>query len=303
MTNSTSRRRRACWRRVAAVTGPADRQAPPGTDVAWPGRRRGHRPAGRGRRSGRLERAAPGGSGTGAHVAASAHWDTVSGTDRATLTSIRVRYAPRPGDRREGAGPGGPGRDRLPVPGHRLVRAPSIVGGWTATYHDSSVLVPGGYVHPGGQRAQLPDHVGREGADQRPGPVRRRHARGSRVAPRSRNIPDTSARKVLVSVPVRGSAGYGRGSGWPPGLAEPDHGRRESPGDGPSPVRNGYARGSEAGSPGWPTVWRVCLGVRRVAPGPPKRGRSGRRPAETGVAGMGCWSREWDSCRLRCTVT
>jgi hypothetical protein len=86
----------------------------------------------------------PAASGAGSHVAASAHWDTTSGTDPATLTSIRVMYAPRFfGTAVKVQVHGVPvGTDcQLQITdssGHR-----SIVGGWTATYHDVSYWYPG----------------------------------------------------------------------------------------------------------------------------------------------------------------
>jgi hypothetical protein len=86
----------------------------------------------------------PAASGSGTHVAAPAHWDSASGTDRATLTSIRVRYAPRSwGTAMNVQVRGVPaGTDcQFQVTdssGHH-----AIVGGWTATYQDSSFWYPG----------------------------------------------------------------------------------------------------------------------------------------------------------------
>jgi Putative zinc-finger len=86
----------------------------------------------------------PAANGGGTHVAAPAHWeDTVSGTDRATLTSMRVRYGPRSYGTAMGVQVRG-----VPVgtdcqfevtdsSGHH-----AIVGGWTATYHDGSFWYP-----------------------------------------------------------------------------------------------------------------------------------------------------------------
>jgi len=86
----------------------------------------------------------PAASGGGAHVAA-AHWEeTVSGTDRATLTSMRVKYGPRSyGTAMDVQVRGVPvGTDcQFQVTdssGHH-----AIVGGWTATYHDGSFWYPG----------------------------------------------------------------------------------------------------------------------------------------------------------------
>jgi hypothetical protein len=88
----------------------------------------------------------PAASGAGQVASASAHWESVSGADRATLTSIKVRYAPQSG----GGGTAMEVQVRgVPVgtdcqfqvtdsSGHR-----AIVGGWTATYADSSHWYPG----------------------------------------------------------------------------------------------------------------------------------------------------------------
>jgi hypothetical protein len=86
----------------------------------------------------------PAAGGTGAQVAAPAHWETVSGTDRATLTSIRVRYAPQPwGTSVKVQVRGVPvGMDcQFQVTDSSGDHA--IVGGWTATYRDSSLWYPG----------------------------------------------------------------------------------------------------------------------------------------------------------------
>jgi anti-sigma factor RsiW len=84
------------------------------------------------------------GSGTGQQAAAGAHWDTVSGTNHATLTSVLVRYAPRAWGTAMDVQVGGvlAGTDcQLQVTdssGHH-----AIVGGWTATYGGGSIWYPG----------------------------------------------------------------------------------------------------------------------------------------------------------------
>jgi Putative zinc-finger len=113
----------------------------------------------------------PAASGTGSQVAASAHWDTTSGTDPATLTSIRVMYAPRFfGTAVKVQVHGVPvGTDCLlqvtDSSGHH-----SVVGGWTATYRDASYWYPG---------------------------------ETSILAANVRSFQITSGGKVLVSVPAR----------------------------------------------------------------------------------------------------
>jgi Putative zinc-finger len=86
----------------------------------------------------------PAANGAGQVASASARWDTVSGTDRATLTSIKVRYAPQPGGTAmEVQVRGVPvGTDcQFQVTDTAGRRA--IVGGWTATYADSKLWYPG----------------------------------------------------------------------------------------------------------------------------------------------------------------
>ena len=88
----------------------------------------------------------PAASGTGQHASAAApHWQTVSGTDRATLTSIRVRFAPTSwGTAMNVQVRGIPAGTNCQFQvtdsaGHR-----SIVGGWTTDLRRQLVLVPGG---------------------------------------------------------------------------------------------------------------------------------------------------------------
>jgi predicted anti-sigma-YlaC factor YlaD len=87
----------------------------------------------------------PAAGGTAPPAAVGApHWHTVSGADRATLTSVKVRFAPQSwGTALNVQVRGVPvGTDcQFQVTdssGHRF-----IVGGWTATYGDSSVWYPG----------------------------------------------------------------------------------------------------------------------------------------------------------------
>jgi hypothetical protein len=116
----------------------------------------------------------PSAGGTGQHVAAgapAAHWRTVSGADRATLTSVRVRFAPQSWgtalDVQVGGVPVGT-NCQFEVTDSSGVR--SIVGGWTATYGDSSAWYPGA--------TSIPIH-------------------------NMRSFQITSGGKVLVSVPVQ----------------------------------------------------------------------------------------------------
>ncbi len=77
----------------------------------------------------------PAGGGTGPPAVAALHWDSVSGTDHATLTSIRVHYAPQPygtamNVQVQGVAPGTDCQfEVIDSSGHR-----AIVGGWTVTY-------------------------------------------------------------------------------------------------------------------------------------------------------------------------
>jgi hypothetical protein len=86
----------------------------------------------------------PSGNGGRPAAAAPAAWRTVSGTDRATLTSVTVRYSPRSwGTAMNVQVRGVPvGTDcQFEVTdssGHR-----TAVGGWTATYADSAFWYPG----------------------------------------------------------------------------------------------------------------------------------------------------------------
>jgi hypothetical protein len=86
----------------------------------------------------------PAPNSAGQVVSASARWETVSATDRATLTSIKVKYAPQPGGTAmEVQVRGVPvGTDcQFQVTDSSGRRA--IVGGWTATYADSTLWYPG----------------------------------------------------------------------------------------------------------------------------------------------------------------
>ena len=85
----------------------------------------------------------PAASGGPQAASSYAHWETVSGTDRATLTSIKVRYAPQPG------GTAMEVQAQVPLgikcqfqvtdsSGHR-----AIVGGWAATQAGRSHWYPG----------------------------------------------------------------------------------------------------------------------------------------------------------------
>ena len=85
-----------------------------------------------------------GGTGQVAVGAPALHWRSVSGTDRATLTSLRVRLAPKPWGTALDAQVRGVrvGTDCqfeiIDSAGNHF-----IVGGWTATYGDSSLWYPG----------------------------------------------------------------------------------------------------------------------------------------------------------------
>ncbi len=123
LAKTASRRRERTWRGLAAAAGIVLVAGSAGA-AGW-----------------NLLQPAPGG---GQQQVAAAHWRTVSGTDRATLTSVKVKFAPRTwGTSMDVQVRGVPvGTDcQFQVTdssGHR-----SIVGGWTATYGDSSFWYPG----------------------------------------------------------------------------------------------------------------------------------------------------------------
>jgi predicted anti-sigma-YlaC factor YlaD len=87
----------------------------------------------------------PAASGAGSQSAVGApHWHTVSGADRATLTSARVRFAPRSWGTALGVQVQG-----VPVGTDCQFQVTDssgsrhVIGGWTATYGDSSLWYPG----------------------------------------------------------------------------------------------------------------------------------------------------------------
>jgi putative zinc finger protein len=84
------------------------------------------------------------GSGPGQQTAAGAHWDTVSGTNHATLTSVVVRYAARAWGTAMDVQVGGvPAGTDCQLQVTDASGRHAIVGGWTATYGGGSIWYPG----------------------------------------------------------------------------------------------------------------------------------------------------------------